>query len=109
MRKRKTTRVTVFARGEYDRDWPRGTLLDVISWFQEKLCVIPEEYRAVAKCEISSETEWDVCGGRIEIIYVRQETDSEMNNRITSDKWEQDEKERQERAQLACLQAKYYP
>ena len=51
--------VTVFDDDPRNGDWPEGSLVEVIAWFQAKLESIPEEYRASAKCEIASEGGYD--------------------------------------------------
>jgi hypothetical protein len=70
----------------YDKNWPSAKPDEFFKWFQDKLALVPEEYRESARIEIDSTTGGENDGSsnpEINISYLRPETDLEMESRIT--------------------------
>ena len=102
---RKQTRVKVFDR---DGEWPPTYATECVSWFAEKLASIPDEHKAAAKIEFGSESGYE--GDhyvRIQIYYVRPETDDEIAAREAEERRRQEEWKDQELRTLAALKEKY--
>jgi hypothetical protein len=75
-------RVDVFNSEQYNgRDWPSENAIDFIGWFNEKISLIPEEFRDSATIDISSPYEYV----SIEIYYKRPETKEDIKNRELND------------------------
>lgn len=76
-------RIVVYRGKQYEADFPDddAKLTAVIEWLQTKLAEVPEQYRAEARCEISSEGYYDSTHATIEISYARIETDDESVER----------------------------
>lgn len=70
--------VDVFNSEQYDgRDWPSENAIDFIGWFNEKISLIPEEFRDSSTIDISSPYDYV----SIEIYYKRPETEEEIKER----------------------------
>lgn len=86
-------------------DW---SLPEVIAWFQSKLALIPAEYRAGSRCEISSIAGYEGSStATIEISYKRKETDEECQAREAQEQARRADKEAQERAAYEQLKRKF--
>src|SRR5579864_1132178 len=74
--------VHVFRQEQYDGEWLPEKLSDAIAWLQEKLEIVPNEYRDSAKIEIDSVSSWkDSHYASIEISYQRPPTEAEIAER----------------------------
>lgn len=111
---RQTTRVVVADQEQYDGGpidfggYSDGSLLRVIGALQVVLDSIPAEFRASARCEINSTGGYEGShSAHVEVTYTRPETDEEVVARLEEQSIVAMMKEREGRAQLAQLQAKY--
>lgn len=101
-------RVDVFSGQRYDGDWPPDGFTDALAWFQDKLAQIPDKFKGVARCEISSEGGYeDSHYGYIEIWYYRPETEDEKAERIAKRDAELAAQRFNELAILRTLKEKY--
>jgi hypothetical protein len=102
--------VTVFQAEEYDSGFPdyKATLLSVIELLQDKLEEIPEQYRGMATCEISSRNGYEGSTyATIEISYTRPETDEEVEQRIATQQHAIQAQRAEELRVLQFLKVKY--
>ena len=109
MGNRQKVQVTVFNGSQYEQDgWPPEDAAGFLAWFQKRISAIPAEHMAKAKVEITAQREYyDDVSTNIEITYLRDETDAEMQSRLAAEKRRKDAIEASERAMLAGLQQKY--
>jgi hypothetical protein len=70
---------------QYNGEWVPNNLIEAIAWLQEKLCEVPEDYRASATIEISSDCSYDSSHATLEINYRRPETAEEEHKRLLYD------------------------
>ncbi len=104
---RKTVRIYIFNKEQFDGDWPPEPPAECMAWFSSKITEVPEEYLGTAHIEFDSESGYEGDHyGRIRIWYERPETDAEMAVR-TSRVLAEENQEWAERAALARLKAKY--
>ena len=80
---------------------------EFLKWWTDKFDLIPEEYRANAKVECTSETFYECSHLEIEIYYTRPETDEEIRLRLHKESCNLEAIRRQELQKLAELKAKY--
>jgi hypothetical protein len=92
-----------FEKGEFVFD---GMLDEVIASLARIRERVPEEYRALARCEIDSDVECDNPPARIKITYCRPEIDEEVTKRLQSELIQNEMREREGRAVLARLEKK---
>jgi hypothetical protein len=84
-----------------------GMLDEVIASLVRIREEVPEEYRALARCKIDSDVEYDNPPARIKITYCRPEMDEEVTKRLQSELIQNEMRDREERAALDRLQKKY--
>ena len=105
------TKINVCDVEQYDDGWPTKDttlLVNVIAWFNSKLCEIPGQYRANARCEIDSVSGYEgEHYGHIEISYERPETDAEKARRIVDEESRIGSTRQREIDLMKKLQAKY--
>jgi GGDEF domain-containing protein len=112
---KKMVQETVYNGGPYDSNgWPPEDPAGFMAWFQDRINQIPEEHRAKATIEFSSEGGYyGEHSAHIEITYMRPETDEQYQSRLRREADEARQKARlresQERVALAQLLAKYGP
>lgn len=84
-----------------------SSLLDFKDWIDGLLDDVPEQYRDSACFEIESESDYDGCSTKIEVYYMRPETEEEEKFRLEVEQNREDDRKRFELRQLAELQKKY--
>ncbi len=101
-------KVSVFDEDQNDGDWPPENAAGFLSWFTEKINLIPVEFREKAKIEIDGDGDGDGCSyASILIYYYRPKTEQEKE-RYRQDEISRTKSVRQrELQQLAKLKAKY--
>jgi hypothetical protein len=105
---RMEVRVNVASVEEYEFDFPPEEAEELISWFQEKLYLVPKEYRKGTKIRLSSISSYeDSHYATIEIYYYRPESKEEELDRINADALKRRQKEIQEKHLFETLKAKY--
>lgn len=90
-----------------DNEWPSESPLGFIEWFQDLLKDIPEEYRASARIEITSEEQYGDSVSVIILTYSRPETDKEQSRREELAASLAEARKKRELAMLETLQKKY--
>lgn len=77
-----SARLFAGTRGDNYNDWPSHNLKAAIDWFQNKLLLVPEEYRDKAELILDAYEYRDGTELKIWITYDRLETDAEEASRI---------------------------
>ena len=80
---------------------------EFLRWWTDKFDLIPEEYRANAKVECTSEACWGSSYPNIKIYYTRPETNEEIRLCLHKESLNLEATRRQELQKLAELKAKY--
>jgi len=98
--------VTAF---DEDKNYDLPTKPDeLIAFFQEKIALVPEEYKDTAEIEIEAESIFDnYTALNIKITYRRPESDEEEKKRLEREKAQKEWRENQELCQLEKLKEKY--
>jgi len=89
------------------KDWPSEKATEFIKWFQNKVDLIPSEYRDKAVIELTSSTVWDSSVVDLTISYTRPETIEEQQAREFEAIRRQQQQESTERQTLTYLRSKY--
>lgn len=101
-------KIEVFKKEQYDGDWPEENAFQFLTWFEEKINSIPEEFRETAKVELEPVSGYD--GGSyasIEIYYYRPETEEETKVRESKEKNRAELLRQRELKRLEELKRKY--
>ena len=94
-------------QGDAEFDVPLS-LSGAILWLQNKLALVPHEYRDAATIEFNFLNEdWETSNANLVISYLRPETDAEVAERISREQINARITEAEERAQYEALRVKY--
>lgn len=105
---RQQKQVVLFDEEQYGGGWPPRNATEYIAWFTEKLECIPAEYRATASIDIDSVSSYeDSHYARIQITYIRPETDEEVVIREAQEQAREAARKAFDLKQLAALKEKY--
>ena len=80
---------------------------EFIAFFEEKIALVPNEYRDSARVEVEADIYYDSTKLNVMVSYKRLETDEEENARLKREKEQKAWKENQELCQLEKLKEKY--
>ena len=106
--KRQKVYVKVLQAEQYDPEFPPSKLPKFCTWLDEQIAKIPEQYRDSATIDFDSVSDWgDSHKGRVEIQYIRPQTDEEVAKERERQTAEYAAREAKERQLLAALTAKY--
>jgi len=97
-------RIDVFYDDKNSSDWPATNPIKFIQWFQEKIDLIPDEFKESASIEISSD---DAGVPEIDIYYYRPENEEETEKRLSRLSMLEYRKKQNELKQLKYLKEKY--
>ena len=100
--------IIVFSGEQYRKGLPPENLLKFNEWLQNKIQEIPVDYQGAAKInaitKLSSESK---SYAAMEIVYQREETDTEKKKRIQREKVDEKRLRQNELTELKRLKAKY--
>lgn len=80
---------------------------EFIKFWQDKIALVPEEYRDSTKIEVDANFYYDHASLEMFVSYRRPETDSEYDVRIEAERLEQRRLKARELSKLEELKAKY--
>lgn len=110
MRERQEKIVYLVSISGWDEKWPSTKPDEFIKWFQDKIALVPEEYRDTIEILLDSSRSGggdDDTDPEIVISYKRPETDEEMEKRIESDERYNNRRRKLEIEQYKKLKEKY--
>ena len=102
-------RVDIFNKEQYDSDdWPPENAAEFVSWFNEKLSNVPDEFSHLAIVDLEAIPSYENSAyASIQIYYYRPETEKEIYDREITERNKQNMIKQKELRQLAELQKKY--
>lgn len=103
---RKTVKIVVFNRDDLNYNLPEKPD-EFMSWWQEKLDMVPEEHRATATVELEANVFYDSSELEATVSYTRPESDDELAARKLKEKQQREFRENQELCELERLKKKF--
>jgi hypothetical protein len=103
---KKEIRVLVFENESCCDELP-STPKEFLSWWQEKIDLVPEEYRDTTFIDCETNISWEFAQFQVKIGYKRPETSEEEAIRIKDEKEKQKIIENRELCLLEKLKSKY--
>ncbi len=81
--------------------------VEFLKFFEEKIALIPDEYKDVAIVSLDSYAEWDCPYTDFEIYYIRPESEEDRQERKREEEEQEAEREKRELANIELMRKKH--